>query len=226
MTTTGPAPGAAGPLPEVAASLWSVPDSERDATAERLAAAGLRRWHWDVSDGVFAAPGGFDPTRAAELGARTGLPGEAHLMVTDPLPAVDPWTEVCDLVVVPVESHCWGEAVRRVLRRGCRAGVAISPDTPVAAVRDLPGDVAVLVMSIAPGEAGARFRTATLDRLATLRGRPALGVDGGVGLAQARACAEHGATWVVSGTALCGARDPGAWLRAATGHEPPARATP
>lgn len=210
---------------EVAASLWSVPPADRPGTARRLTDAGLRRWHWDVSDGVFAAPGGFTPGQAAGLTAHAPAPGEAHLMVTDPLTVVDDWAPLCDLVVVHVESHRCSDAVDRIRSTGTRAGIAIGPDTPLGALDGLPVDLPVLVMAITPGQAGSRFSPATLDRLTALSGRPAssataggrpyrrqLGVDGGVDLAHAHDCARHGATWVVSGTALCSAPDPAAWL--------------
>ncbi|MBD3781078.1 MAG: hypothetical protein IE923_17685 [Micrococcales bacterium] len=199
----------------VAASLWSTPRDRLDTEAGRLAAAGLRRWHWDASDGVLAAPGGFDVATAARLMRRTGLPGEAHLMVTDPLAHVDDWAEVCDTVVVHAEARGWQEAVERVRRRGRRPGVAVAPGTRPAVVDGLPDDVAVLVMSIVPGRAGAAFEPATLPRLDALAGRAALGVDGGVTLDRARDCAAHGATWVVSGSALCGSPDPAVWLEEA-----------
>ncbi|QHT54654.1 hypothetical protein GXP71_00085 [Cellulomonas sp. H30R-01] len=199
----------------VAASLWSTPPDRLAGEAVRLAAAGLTRWHWDVSDGVFAAPGGFDPDTVSRLSHLTGLPGEAHLMVCDPLAEVDAWTAVCDTVIVHVEATGWATAVSRVRSAGRRAGVAISPSTPLSALDDLPPDVAVLVMSITPGQAGSTFQPSTLSRLDALGGRAGgggLGVDGGVTLDHAHDCAAHGATWVVSGSALCGASDPETWL--------------
>jgi ribulose-phosphate 3-epimerase len=198
---------------DVAASLWSTPPADLDAEAARLTAAGLRRWHWDVSDGAFAAPGGFDPATVARLTAATGLPGEAHLMVTDPRPVLDAWADVCGTVIVHAEATGWREAVEHVRARGARAGVALSPGTPLDVLADLPPDVVVLVMAITPGQAGSTFLPGTPARLDALAGRHAgLGVDGGVTLDHARECARHGATWVVSGSALCTAPDPAAWL--------------
>lgn len=196
----------------VAASLWSVPEPDRPATADRLAAAGLRRWHWDVSDGDFAAPGGFTPQQAADLMDRTGVPGEAHLMVTDPLPVIADWAAICTRVFVHVEAAHWAEALDRIRADGrALGGLAISPDTPLDR---LPPEVPVLVMSIQPGQAGATFRPGTLARLQALADRDDLGVDGGVDLPRARDCATHGATWLVSGTALCAAHDLTPWLPA------------
>ncbi len=199
----------------VAASLWSTPRDRLDTEARRLAAAGLRRWHWDVSDGELAGPGGFDVATAARVTRATSLPGEAHLMVARPEDEVDAWAALCDTVVVHVEATGWQHAVDRVRQLGARPGVAISPGTPVTVLDDLPEDVAVLVMAIVPGSAGAAFRPATLGRLGALAGRAHLGVDGGVTLERAHECEAHGATWVVSGSALCGSADPAAWLRAA-----------
>lgn len=199
----------------VAASLWSTPRDQLGTQALRLAAAGLRRWHWDVSDGEFAGPGGFDTATAAWITRATGLSGEAHLMVARPEDEIDAWAALCDTVVVHVEAIGWQQAVDRIRRLGARPGVAISPSTDVTVLDGLPDDVAVLVMAITPGTAGSAFQPSSLDRLDTLAGRAHLGVDGGVTLEHARACGAHGATWVVSGSALCGSADPAGWLRAA-----------
>ncbi|WP_169165636.1 hypothetical protein [Cellulomonas taurus] len=209
----------------VAASLWSVPPAERPVLADRLAAAGLRRWHWDVSDGDFAAPGGFTPDEAAAITARTGLPGEAHLMVTEPAEQVAAWAAVCERVIVHVEATGWRAALDLVVALGATPGIALSPHTPAALPAGLPAGTVVLLMSITPGRAGAAFRPDTLARLAALRSgtqpgpaasatatRGELGVDGGVTPALARSCAAHGADWVVSGGSLCTAADPRAWL--------------
>ena len=201
----------------VAASLWSTPKDRLDSEALRLAAAGLRRWHWDVSDGVLAAPGGFDVDTVERLTRLTGLPGEAHLMVTDPLSQVDAWAPSCDRIVVHVESTGWADSLDRIRSLGRQPGVAISPGTPLGALTGVPSDVAILVMSIVPGQAGSTFIPTTVERLRALADGRDLGVDGGVTLDHARACASNGATWVVSGSALCSCAEPSAWLAAASG---------
>ncbi|MCB2176933.1 MAG: hypothetical protein KQH57_14065 [Actinomycetales bacterium] len=196
----------------LAGSLWSVPADRVDDEARRLAQAGLRRWHWDVSDGGFATPGGFEPRDAAHVGALTGLPGEAHLMVERPLEHLGPWLEVCDTVAVHVESQGWVGAVERIRAAGRDAAVAISPGTPLDVLADLPAQVGILVMSVVPGRAGSGFLPATYDRLAHLAGRTLLGVDGSVDLERGHRCVRHGATWLVSGTALTAAGDPADWI--------------
>ncbi|MCV2395119.1 hypothetical protein OEB99_12450 [Actinotalea sp. M2MS4P-6] len=205
----------------LAGSLWSVPRDRQEAEAQRLAGAGLRRWHWDVSDGVFAAPGGFSPADAVRIGALTGLPGEAHLMVERPLDHLSAWIDICDTVTVHVESADWEAAVEAIRRAGRTAAVAISPGTPLDVTADLAAEVGVLVMSVVPGQAGSGFVPGTYARLVGLGGRDLLGVDGSVDLERGLECARHGATWLVSGTAMSAAADPHAWIAAleATGAD-------
>jgi ribulose-phosphate 3-epimerase len=202
---------------EVAASLWSTPQPDRAAAATRLTAAGVRRFHWDVSDGVFTLPGGFTSVEAGALAHASGpVASEAHLMVCEPVRHVGDWTALCDTVAVHVESDGWGEAVAFVRDAGRRPVVAVGPGTPLEQVLSLPTDVGVLVMAVPPGHAGSRFDPDTLGRLDALDDRPTLGVDGGVDAERARQCRSHGATWVVSGSSLCSAPDHAAWLRIAT----------
>lgn len=187
---------------QIAGSLWSVPSDDRRATALRLRDAGLRRLHWDTTDGSFATAGGFTPASASELAAATGLTAEAHVMAHRSAPDVDAWAEFCDLVIVHIESDDWKHALDRIARRGATPGLAVSPQTPAAAV---PADVAVLCMSIVPGRAGSAFDEAVLGKIAALRAAsPArrLGVDGGVRRQHVDALAAAGADWAVVGTDL------------------------
>lgn len=78
-----------------------------------------------------------------------------------------------------------------------KAGVAISPDTPSAAVAD---DVAaaadmLLVMTVYPGRGGQKFLDRCLPKVTELRARfpdKDIEVDGGVGPATIDACADAG----------------------------------
>jgi len=189
-------------MPEVAGSLWSVAPDDQLEAAKRLRLAGLRRLHWDMSDGQFANPGGFTADSARTLTEGTGLAAEAHIMAVDPLRAVDPWTDFCDLVIVHIESQNWKKAVDRIASRGCVPGIAISPGTPAKAV---PADLTVLCMTITPGTAGSAFNDGVLQKLPTLREQSPnrrLGLDGGVQRSHAHLAEQAGADWLVVGTDL------------------------
>ncbi|QGH70100.1 hypothetical protein [Pseudactinotalea sp. HY158] len=194
--------------PRVAGSLWSVDPADQ---ARNLAAAvegGMNRVHWDHADGEFAAAGGFASERAAELaGELTGMSGvahETHVMFTDPLGQVDAWTDLCRRIVVHVETPRWRETVARIERRGSEAALALSPRTPAGAA---PDDLAVLCMSVTPGQAGSTFDRAALRKVAELAERNPdreLGLDGGVTRAIVPEALAAGATWLVVGNDLFG----------------------
>jgi ribulose-phosphate 3-epimerase len=191
------------------------PDQQRGLLAAAVA-AGLGWAHWDATDGAFAVAGGFDPPAAQRLLSGLQLGSEAHLMMHDPLPAVTAWAEFCELVVVPVESAGWRDAFRRIETAGSRPALAVSPTTAIEAVP--AGEFPVLVMSVQPGDAGADFRPATLERVRRLAGRGChamVGADGGVQPTHFAGLRAAGATWAVSGTALFAGRDLPGWIEAA-----------
>lgn len=181
----------------------------------RLASAGLTSWHWDRSDGSMAAAGGFSADEARRITTKTGLSADAHLMLESPLRELERWLEFCELIAVHAESSEWRTAVARIRERGVTAAVAVSPDQDPAGL-DLPEGVAVLVMSINPGNAGELFRPETFERVRSCAARSQVGVDGGLTLRTALECRDAGATWLVSGSSLLGAEDPAEWLRSVT----------
>jgi ribulose-phosphate 3-epimerase len=208
---------------EVGASLLSAPRGRLVEIADALVRGGVQRLHWDVFDGAFAAGDGFDVADAAYVHARVDVSSEAHIMARDAAGLAVEWSEICDRVVVHVEQDGGPGPSLEALRGGrASAAVAISPDTPLAALTPwLPQVPAVLVMSRHPGRAGTPFEPATDQRLSALRTmRPGarLGVDGGVTRAHARNAILAGASWIISGTDLLAEPDPGAWVRAVTGR--------
>lgn len=194
----------------VAGSLWSVPAGILHDEAARLVGAGLSVWHWDRADGTLGPAGGFTAGVAREIADATGIRSEAHLMLADPRPELDEWISFAELIVVHAESPHWRESVDRIRADGVRAGIAVSPGSVIPA--DLDDDLAVLVMTVAPGNAGTGFLDDQLRVLEQVSRHPLRGIDGSVNLERARSARSHGANWMVSGTALTAASDPHAWL--------------
>lgn len=197
----------------IAGSLWSVPPGEQSAQLGRALRAGLGAVHWDATDGVFAAAGGFAPPSALALLPADGpVVSEAHLMMRDPRAVVPAWLDFCSLIAVPVESEHASEAASMIEGRGGQPALAVSLETPLSSV---PTDYPVLLMSVVPGQAGSRFDPAVVARVAALRDRgrnPLIGVDGGVGPVHFTALARAGANWIVSGTSLFSAADQENWI--------------
>ena len=211
----------------VAASLWSVPTADHLSTLQRLGESGLEVAHWDLTDGEFAKAGGFSADRARGLSAQVGVRAEAHLMVTRPMDHVDAWTDFCELVVVHAEANDWQDALQRIEARGARPALALSPGTPTSAVTSI--ELAVLIMSITPGQAGAQFDRSALTTVAelantgtkthgatatasTTAGARLIGLDGGVTASLGHEAVTAGANWLISGTDLCGSTVPRTWF--------------
>ena len=105
---------------------------------------------------------------------------------------------------------------------GAAAGVALNPSTPVDQIRDVIGDLdLILIMSVNPGFSGQSFIPHSLDKIAAARrllsthgSGAALSVDGGVDLSNAGVLARQGASTLVAGTSVFGAADPAAAVKA------------
>jgi ribulose-phosphate 3-epimerase len=110
-------------------------------------------------------------------------------------------------------------ALKAVRDAGCRAGLALNPATSPEVAREVAADLdLVLCMTVNPGWGGQPFIPGSEDRVRRLREivgpDAAVEVDGGIDEVTARTCAEAGASVFVAGSAVFGAPDPSAALRA------------
>ena len=113
-------------------------------------------------------------------------------------------------------------ALDLIRQEGCLAGVALNPGTPLSCVEYvLDAADLVLVMTVNPGFGGQKLIAACVRKIADMRalldraGSPAiLEVDGGVSERTAPQLTEAGATMLVAGSALFGAPDAAAFIRA------------
>jgi ribulose-phosphate 3-epimerase len=96
------------------------------------------------------------------------------------------------------------------------AGVAISPDTPIADLKDaLPHINVVCLMSVYPGFGGQAFIPGTMDRIKELRKmidekglKVKIEIDGGVTVENAAAIMGVGADVLVAGNTVFKSADP------------------
>jgi len=178
--------------------------------------------HWDVMDGHFVPNLTFGPPVVNALRRRLDLPFEIHLMIERPAEYA-PQFDVLerDTIIFHVEASDPPErAIAAIRKTGATVGVSLRPRTPVRDLFPLLDEVrTVLVMSVEPGFGGQTFRPETLERIRALRVETAprgieIAVDGGVNVHNAREIARAGADLLIAGSAIFGAPDRLAAMRA------------
>jgi len=205
----------------IAPSILSADFARLGSQVEEVIAAGARVIHVDVMDGHFVPPITFGAVVVGAIADRVHSAGaiiDVHLMIERPEQQIhDVAAAGADSITIHFEAtphvHYTLGAIREA---GCTAGVAICPGTPAHVLDELAADALdlALCMSVNPGWGGQQFIPASLDKLARMRAalpeHVTLEVDGGVHDGTAKAVAEAGANWLVTGSAVFGADDPGA----------------
>lgn len=179
--------------------------------------AGADRIHVDVMDGHFVPNLSMGPPIVASLRQVTRLPLETHLMVSDPDLFLDAFASAgSDSLLVHWEgNHNLHRTVQRIKALGKGAGVAINPATPAAVLEEIVRDLdLVLVMTVNPGFGHQQFIRTTVSNIARVRElvdrlNPGceVEVDGGIDVATAPLVVRAGASVLVAGSSVFGARD-------------------
>jgi ribulose-phosphate 3-epimerase len=187
-------------------------------------AAGARVIHVDVMDGHFVPPITIGPLVVDALREQVHGAGgmlDVHLMIEQPERQVAEFARAgADVITVHFEATPHLDyAVKAIHEAGCRAGVAITPSTPAAALAEIADDAdLVLCMTVNPGWGGQPFIPASVAKVGRLRelapDTVPIQVDGGIDTDTAPGCADAGATLFVAGSSVFGQPDPGAAYRA------------
>jgi ribulose-phosphate 3-epimerase len=209
---------------KIAPSILSADFSRLGEEIKAIEAAGADYVHIDVMDGHFVPNITIGPLIVDAVRKVTDLPLDVHLMIENPdLYIADFAKAGADIIVVHQEATAHlHRTVQLIKSLGKRAGVSINPATPVNTLDVILDDIdLVLVMTVNPGFGGQSFIRSGLEKIAALRSEidrrglsVELEVDGGVKVDNIAEIAAAGADVFVAGSAVFGADDYTAVIKA------------
>jgi len=185
--------------------------------------SGIGMLHVDIMDGHFVPNFTMGPPVTESLRRFTKLRLDHHLMIEDP----DTYAPIfikagADCISVHYEAcRNLDRTLNMIKEHGAKAGVVINPASSTLLLRDVLDVVDyVLVMSVNPGYGGQKFIPRSLDKVRELCRQRAdrnldfqIEIDGGVGPGNIVDVARVGVDWVVAGSSVFGASDPGQAIR-------------
>jgi ribulose-phosphate 3-epimerase len=165
--------------------------------------------HVDVMDGVFVPNISFGIPVTAAIAKHAKKVMDVHLMIVNPDAYIEEFKNAgAEYLTVHYEAcmHLH-RTVQSIHHHGMKAGVALNPHTPVSVLKDILGDLdLVLIMSVNPGFGGQKFIERTYDKIKALKAMIVEGgyatlieVDGGVNAENAVLLKEAGADALVAG---------------------------
>jgi ribulose-phosphate 3-epimerase len=174
--------------------------------------------HVDVMDGHFVPNLTFGIPIVRALHARTALPLDVHLMVSNPDRLLDDYLAAgaARIAVHWEAAPHLDRLLERIRKGGAQAGVAVNPATPVEHLIDILERLDyVLLMSVNPGFSGQAFIPRALNKARRLRALLAqanrqidVAMDGGIDHDTIRQVVASGVETCVVGSAIFGAADP------------------
>src|SRR5262245_52474986 len=203
--------------PMIAPSVLSADFGRLRDEVRAVTDAGADWIHVDVMDGHFVPPITIGPVVVRAIRAATELPLDVHLMVADPEPLLREFREAgAASMTVHVEACAdVPEALRAIRATGAKAGLSLSPPTPLARVQPCLGLIHVSpVMAASPGWGDKPIVPGSMQRVADANamrreagGKFLIEIDGGIKAHNAREAVAAGADVLVSGSGVFGERD-------------------
>ena len=184
-------------------------------------------FHLDIMDGRFVPNISYGPMLVEFFRKATTKVCDVHLMIEEPGNYAGLFKKCgADILTVHLEAcpHLHRN-IQQIKSLGMQAGVAVNPHTPINLLKDILGDIdLVLLMSVNPGFGGQSFIPHTLNKIKELKAmiverslNVKIEIDGGITEENARQIIDAGADVLVAGSAVFKSADPMAtiaWLKA------------
>ena len=164
--------------------------------------------HLGVMDGHFVPNISIGAPVIKAMKAVCGVPFDVHLMISEPLKYIDDFVDAgADIITFHTECDSDTEkTIDKILASGCKAALAIKPNTPVEEVYPYLDRLSmVLIMTVEPGFGGQSFMESTMPKIVKLREKcPELDiqVDGGINTETVKIAGRAGANVFVAGSAV------------------------
>lgn len=195
----------------LSASLMCADLLNMEEAIKDLEKANIDYLHIDIMDGSFV-PNitlGFDLINSIKKA--TDIPLDIHMMVYEPSKFIERMNlSENDIVCVHYESDIHIHRTLELIKnKGCKAGLAINPGTPVESVKNLMDYVdMLLVMTVSPGFAGQKIFKGADRKVTEARklltqwgyGDTLIQVDGNISLENGKRMYNAGADIFVLGT--------------------------